>query len=63
MSTIQYKCDYCNQVRLGMKEQVCVPSHYNFVTKGGLKQLVYVEQYYICENCVEYDRKKYMEVM
>lgn len=62
MSTIQYKCDYCKQVRIGMKEQVCVKPHYIFVNKGGVQNLKFIDKYYICENCVDYDRKKYMEV-
>ena len=59
--TIQYKCDSCGQVRLGMKEQVFVKSHCNATDIGGKTKFRFIDDYYICENCKEYDRQKYLE--
>lgn len=63
--TIQYKCNYCGQIRLGMKEQVYVPWHIavKSASPGYLGNLKFREvgPYYICENCKEYDRQKYLE--
>ena len=61
MATIQYKCDYCGQIRLGMKEQVVVPGHCSAKEVGGHTKFKYVDRYYICDNCKEYDRQKYLE--
>lgn len=63
MATIQYKCDSCGQIRLGMKEQVFVPYHFTTITLVSGKEIMkLVNPYYICDNCKEYDRQKYMEV-
>lgn len=63
MSTIMYKCNYCNQVRIGMKEQVVVPGHVATKESNGRTIFKFIDRYYLCENCREYDRQKYMEVV
>lgn len=63
--TIQYRCDGCGQVRLGMREQVFVPGH--IVIKAasndylGHLKIGDVRPYYICENCKDYGKQKYIE--
>lgn len=59
--TIQYKCDYCGQIRLGMKEQVVVPGHGASKESNGRIIIKFIDRYYLCENCKEYDRQKYLE--
>lgn len=61
MTNTQFYCDYCGQIRLGMKEQVMVPEHCNAKEVGGRIKFKFIDRYYICENCKEYDRQKYLE--
>ena len=63
MSTIQFKCDSCGTVYLGDTSRNFVDSH--LITKGekdGIRQTKFISKYYICDNCIKNDRKKYMEV-
>lgn len=43
----------------GDKDRNFVKSHWKQVAKD---KSIFVENYHICDNCLEYDRKKYMEV-
>jgi hypothetical protein len=62
MSTIQFKCDSCGIAYLGSTESNHVEGHWNRrkIKTGYLAN--WVKPYYICNNCIEADRKKYMEV-
>lgn len=73
MSTIVSKCDYCNRVMFGDSERNRIKTHAVRLTKHGQlvpentpmepdHQIKLVNGYYICDNCIEYGRKNYMEV-
>lgn len=57
--TIIFKCDCCNMTMFGDKNRNHVDAHWKKVAED--KQ-IFIDSYYICDNCIEYDRKKYMEV-
>lgn len=59
MSTIIFKCDSCGMTMFGDKDRNFVNAHWKKVSDD--KQIL-IKSYHICDNCLEYDRKKYMEV-
>lgn len=60
--TIQFKCDSCGMVMFGDTDRNKVRPHLITKKHGDIKQVKFIDQYYICDNCKEYDRQKYMEV-
>ena len=63
MATIQYKCKGCDQVRIGMKESVFVPGHIKTADVFGKIKYKCIDSYFICENCREYNKQYYLEVV
>ena len=74
MSTIVFKCGYCDRTMFGDDYINHIRPHAVRVTKYGEpiidenspmtpdQKIRFVDDYYICDDCLEYDRKKYMEV-
>lgn len=62
MSTIIFKCDCCKITFFGDKDRNYVRPHLITKGHGEMKNVKFIDGYYICDNCLEYDRKKYMEV-
>lgn len=59
MSTIVFKCDSCGMTLFGDTDRNVVNAHLKKVNNNQVK---FIDKYHICDNCLEYDRKKYMEV-
>lgn len=59
MGTIIFKCSCCDMVLFGDKDRNFVSAH---LIPKGKDSVKFVDKYYICDNCKEYDKQKYMEV-